>query len=93
MRNLLLLAALPCMLLAQTIEGTWQGTLTPNQNDGIRLAFKIARNGNAYEGRFYNLANGRQFNLGAIALQGNALKIAIPGNGMNYEGKIEADGN
>ena len=42
MRHLLLLAALPCALLAQALEGTWQGTLIPpNQNDGIRLAFKI----------------------------------------------------
>src|SRR5580700_201235 len=94
MKHLLLLAALPGPLLAQTIEGTWQGTLIPpNQNGGIRLAFKIDNNGNAYQGTFYNLANGRQLNLGAITLQGNAVKIAIPGNGMNYEGKIEADGS
>jgi bla regulator protein blaR1 len=94
MKLLFLLAALAGALLAQTLEGTWQGTLIPpNQNDGIRLAFKIDRNGNLYQGRFYNLANGRQFNLGAITLQGNAVKIAIPGNGMNYEGKIETDGN
>src|ERR1700704_4517355 len=93
MKHFLLLAALPSALLAQTIEGTWQGTLSPpNQNDGIRLAFKIDKNGNTYEGTFYNLANGRQLNLGAITLQGNAVKIAIPGNGMNYEGKIETDG-
>ncbi len=53
MRHLLLLAALRCALLAQTIEGTWQGTLTPpNQNDGIRLAFKIDKNGNTYQGTF-----------------------------------------
>ena len=94
MKRLLLLAALPGALLAQTIEGTWQGTLIPpNQNDGIRLAFKIDRNGDAYGGRFYNLENSRQFNLGAITLQGNAVKIVIPGNGMNYEGNIETDGN
>jgi len=94
MKHLWLLAALPGALLAEALEGTWQGTLIPpNQNDGIRLAFKIDKNGNAYQGRFYNLANGRQLNLGAITLQGNAVKIAIPGNGMNYEGKIEADGN
>jgi uncharacterized protein (TIGR03435 family) len=42
MKQLLLLVALPGALLAQTLEGTWQGTLNPpNQNDGIRLAFKI----------------------------------------------------
>ena len=94
MKQLLLLAALPGALLAQALEGTWQGTLAPpNQNDGIRLAFKIDKNGNTYQGTFYNLANVRQFNLGAITLQGNAVKIVIPGNGMNYEGRIEADGN
>jgi uncharacterized protein (TIGR03435 family) len=94
MKHLLLLTALSGVLLAQTVEGTWQGTLIPpNQNDGVRLAFKIDKNGNAYQGIFYNLANGRQLNLGAITLQGNAVKIAIPGNGMNYEGKLEADGN
>lgn len=93
MKHSLLLAILSGALLAQTIEGTWQGTLIPpNQNDGLRLAFKIATNGNAYQGTFYNLANGRQLNLGAVTLQGNVVKIAIPGNGMNYEGKIEADG-
>ena len=93
MKRLLLWAALPGTLLAQTIEGTWQGTLIPpNQNAGIRLAFKIDKNGNAYQGTFYNLANGRQLNLGTITFQGNAVKIAIPGNGMNYEGKVETDG-
>src|SRR6185369_18060406 len=94
MKHLWLLAALPGALLAQALEGTWQGTLIPpNQNDGIRLAFKIDKNGNAYQGTFYNLANGRQLNLGAITLQGSTVKIAIPGNGMNYDGKIEADGD
>jgi len=89
-----LLSALAGALLAQSIEGTWQGTLIPpNQKDGIRLAFKIEKNGSAYQGTFYNLANGRQLNLGAITLQGSTVKIAIPGNGMNYDGKIEADGN
>ena len=93
-KQLLLLLALTGALLAQTLEGTWQGTRTPpNRNDGIRLAFKIDKNGSTYQGTFYNLANGREFNLGAITLQGNAVKIAIPGNGMNYEGKIETDGN
>ena len=90
MNQLLLRVALPGALIAQTLKGTWQGTLTTsNQNDGIRLAFKIDKNGNTYQGTFYNLANGRQFNLGTITLQGNAVKIAVPGNGMNYEGKIE----
>jgi uncharacterized protein (TIGR03435 family) len=94
MKLLLLLAVLPGALLAQGLEGTWQGTLAPpNLNDGIRLAFKIDKNGNTWQGTLYNLGNGRQFNLGAITLHGNDVKIAIPGNGMNYEGRIESDGN
>jgi hypothetical protein len=93
-KHLLLLAVLQGALAAQSIEGTWQGTLTiPNRNLEIRLAFKMARNGSAHEGRFYNLDAGRQFTLGAITLQGNAVKIVIPGNGMTYEGKIDVDGS
>src|SRR5206468_8415770 len=64
----------------------------PNQNGELRLVFKIDKNGDVYQGRFYNLENSRQFNLGTITLQENAVKIAIPGNGMKYEGKIETDG-
>ncbi|MEO8372207.1 MAG: TIGR03435 family protein, partial [Candidatus Solibacter sp.] len=100
MKQLIWLAVLQGALLAQSIEGTWQGTLSPpNQNGGIRLVFKISKtgddkSGDAYQGRFYNLANNRQLALGAITLQaGNAVKIAIPGNGMTYEGKIDAGGN
>jgi len=95
MKHLLWLAALPGALMAQTIDGTWQGALTPpNQNVELRLVFKIDKNGDAYQGRFYNLANGRQLNLGAITFQpGNAITIAIPGNGMNYEGKLDPGGN
>src|SRR6185369_1006166 len=66
-KHLLLVAALQGALAAQSIEGTWQGTLTiPGRNLEVRLAFKIARNGSAHDGRFYNLDAGRQFALGAI---------------------------
>jgi uncharacterized protein (TIGR03435 family) len=93
-KHLLLLAVLQGGLAAQSIEGTWQGTLTiPGRNLEIRLAFKIAKNGSTYDGRFYNLAAGRQVDIGTITLQGNAVKIVIPGNGMTYEGKLDADGN
>ena len=41
MKKFLLLVALPGAL-AQTLDGNWQGTLTPpNRKDGIRLASKI----------------------------------------------------
>jgi|tagenome__1003787_1003787.scaffolds.fasta_scaffold20861076_2 uncharacterized protein (TIGR03435 family) len=94
MTRLLLLTAMPCALFAQSIEGTWQGTLMPpNRNEGIRLVFRIAWDGNNYQGTFYNLTNQRQLSLGAVTLRGSTVSIAISGNGMNYEGKLEADGN
>ena len=93
MKQLLLLAALPGPLLAQALEGTWQGALTPNPNLEIRMVFRITKDDSAHQGLLYNLASGGQFNLSAIALQGNTLKIAIPGLGGTYEGKFGADGN
>jgi uncharacterized protein (TIGR03435 family) len=94
MKQLLLLTALPGALLAQTLEGVWQGAIVPpNQGREIRMAFKITKDGNAYQGMFYNLEAGRQFNLGAIVLQGSVLKIAVPGNGSTYDGKFEAEAN
>jgi uncharacterized protein (TIGR03435 family) len=41
----------------------------------------------------YNIDQGGQLNLGAITLQGNSLKIAVPGLGATYDGNVEADGN
>jgi uncharacterized protein (TIGR03435 family) len=93
MKSLLLLAAMPAVIWGQSPEGIWQGTLTPVPNREIRIAFKITKDGTAYQGLYYNLAVGRQFNLGAITLQGNTIKIVIPGMGGTYDGKFEADGN
>jgi len=94
MKNLLLLVALPGALAAQALEGTWQGAITPpNQSREIRMAFKITKEDNGAQGVFYNLDAGRQLNLGATTLQGNVVKIAIPGMGATYEGKLDAEGN
>ena len=93
MKALLLLAALPGALLAQALEGTWQGTLAPVPNREIRMVFKITRDGDAHQGVYYNIDAGRQLKLGAITLQGNTVKIAIPGMGGTYEGRFEADRN
>jgi len=92
--KLFLLAALPAALFAQNLDGTWQGVLAPpNANREIRVVIKIAKSENAYQGTLYNLEQGGRVNLGTIALQGNSVKIAAPGLGANYEGKMEGDGN
>ncbi|MBZ5577673.1 MAG: TIGR03435 family protein [Acidobacteriia bacterium] len=93
-KELLLLAALSGALLAQGLEGTWQGTITPpNQNQEIRLVFQMTKDGNTLQGTFYNLAASRQLSLGAITIEGNAVKIVIPGMGGTYAGKFESEGN
>src|SRR5687768_1659061 len=94
MKPLLLLAALPGALLAQGLEGTWQGTMTPpNQNREFRIVMKIIKSENSHQGTLYNIDQGGRVNLGAITLQGSSVKIAVPGLGADYNGKIEADGN
>jgi uncharacterized protein (TIGR03435 family) len=91
MKEFLFLAALSGALSAQTLEGTWQGTITPpNQNREIRLAIKITKDSS---GTLYNLEAGRQLNLGAITMQGSTVKIVIPGMGATYEGKFESGGD
>ena len=68
MNHVLLPAALPGAILAQVREGTWQAAIMPaNQNREICVAFN--------QGVFYNLESGRHLNLGAIALQGNVVKL------------------
>jgi uncharacterized protein (TIGR03435 family) len=84
---------LPCVLSAQTLAGTWQGTLTPAPNRDVRMVFAITRDGNTHQGVYYNLDAGRQLNLGAMTVQGTTVTIAIPGMGATYEGKFAADGN
>jgi uncharacterized protein (TIGR03435 family) len=87
----LLLAALSGALFAQTLEGTWQGTISPpNQNREFRLAIRIAKDGS---GALYNLEAGRQLNLGEITIRGGTVKIVIPGMGATYDGKFEPGGN
>ena len=94
MKQLLLLVALPGLLLAQNLEGTWQGTVTPpNQNRELRVVIKIAKNGSNFQGTLYNIDQGGQVNLGAVTLQGSSVKMALPGLGANYDGKFDADGN
>jgi len=83
---------LPGALLAQTLEGTWQGAMVPpNQSREIRMVFQIRKDGSALQGMFYNLEAGRQLNLGAISLQGKVVKMAVPGIGAAYDGKLGAD--
>jgi uncharacterized protein (TIGR03435 family) len=92
MKLLLLLAALPGILLAQNLEGTWQGTLAAPQGD-LRTVIKITKTGNAFQGTFYSIDQRGQAAIGTITQQGSNVKLVVPGPNLTYEGKIESDGN
>src|SRR5437868_6828568 len=67
MKQLLLLAALPGALLAQALEGTWQGALSPpNQSREIRVVLKITKNENVHQGTLYNIDQGGVVNLAQL---------------------------
>jgi uncharacterized protein (TIGR03435 family) len=101
MKNLALVLALVALstsaLFAQSLTGTWQGTLavpsTPPRD--LRVVIKIAPSDkDALTGMFYSIDQpGPGIGTGAIALQGSAVRMAIPGIGGSYEGKLSADGN
>lgn len=96
MRNLALgmvaFAALCGTVLAQDLTGTWQGTLQRPQE--LRAVIKIVRNGDALQGTLHSIDQGGQGRpINPVTLQGGTVKMAIPGIGATYEGKLEADGN
>ncbi|MEO5926224.1 MAG: TIGR03435 family protein [Bryobacteraceae bacterium] len=94
MKYLLLLAALPGLLLAQGLEGTWQGTLIAPGNRELRSVIKIVKDGAAMKGTFYSIdQGGAQIAISAATLQGSTVKMTVPGIGGSYDGKLESDGN
>jgi bla regulator protein blaR1 len=83
-------------LLAQDLTGTWQGTLTlPNNGRELRTVIKVAKtDGAAMRGTMHSIDQGPgAIPINPITLQGSAVKMAMPGIGGTFEGKLEADGN
>jgi len=93
MLGIIALAAWPGgALLAQDLTGTWQGTLSANNRD-LRTVIKISKaDGNALKAVLYSIDQGGQGLAGAATLQGQGVKITIPGIGGTYEGKLNTDG-
>lgn len=81
-------------LLAQTITGSWQGSLAPPGGRPLRLVIKIARaDDESLKATLYSIDQGGQpINASSASQQGTTLKIAIAAIGGNYEGKMSADG-
>ncbi len=89
-----LLSALP--LFAQGLPGTWQGTLkVPQAPRGeLRVVFRISTaEADALKAEMVSIDQGAQaFPASSVTLRDRAVKIAIPGVGGGFEGKMSADG-
>ena len=89
-----LFSALP--LFAQSLPGTWQGTLKVPQapNGELRVVFRISTTGaDALKAEMVSIDQGAQaFPSSSVTLRDHAVKIAIPGLGGAFEGKMSADG-
>jgi uncharacterized protein (TIGR03435 family) len=80
---------------APDITGTWQGTLSiPQANRELRTVVKISKaDGGGLKAMFYSIDQpGPGIPIGTITLQGSTVKMAIPGIGGSYEGKLDSDG-
>jgi uncharacterized protein (TIGR03435 family) len=82
-------------LLAQSLTGTWQGTLALPNGKGLRTVIKVATSDNdALKGTFYSIDQGGQsFPIGVVTLQGSTVKMTISAIGGGYDGKMAPDGN
>ena len=79
-------------LHAQDVVGTWQGTLQVQGRD-LRMVFKIANDG-GLKATIFSIDQGGGAGLpGTVTLQGAAIKVAIPGIGGSYDGRLSGDGN
>ena len=90
----MLLFTLP--LLAQSLPGTWQGTLkVPQAPRGeLRVVFHISTTGaDALKAEMVSIDQGAQaFPASSVTLRDRVVKIALPGLGGGFEGKMSADG-
>jgi len=90
------LASVPgSALLAQSLTGTWQGTLKPNPTTDLRLVFKISTSDkDTLKGVMYSIDQKTPaIPVGAVTLQGSAVKLTVPVIGGTFEGKLGSDGN
>ena len=93
-RSLAVVAALfASPVYAQTIAGTWQGTL--NVGKELRIVFAIANaDGGELRATMYSIDQGGQgMAVTPVVLQGTTVRMTITGIGGTYEGQLSADGS
>jgi uncharacterized protein (TIGR03435 family) len=77
-------------LHAQDISGNWQGTLQVGK--GLRTVLKISKEDTQLKAVMYNIDQGGQQQVTAIAVQGNAVTFSIKPIDVTYSGTLSADG-
>jgi hypothetical protein len=89
----IILFASPGQMFAQSLVGTWQGTLqAPNRS--LRTVIKISTtDADGLKALLYSIDQQSPGLPGTITLKGTAVKMAIPAVGGTYEGTLSADGN
>jgi uncharacterized protein (TIGR03435 family) len=90
-RTVALAAFAAASLFGQDITGVWQGTLQTPQRD-LRIVVKVAKEQSGLKAVMYSIDQGGGGIGGTVTLQAPAVKIAIPGIGATYEGKLDSDG-
>jgi uncharacterized protein (TIGR03435 family) len=98
MLGIIALAALTgSTLLAQSLTGTWQGTLkVPQAPKGeLRVVLQISTtDADTLKTVMYSIDQGGQpISASTTTVSGSAVKILVPGIGGTYEGRVNADGN
>jgi uncharacterized protein (TIGR03435 family) len=80
-------------LQAQSLIGTWQGTLQAGRGD-LRIVMKISNEGGGLRALLYRIDQGSGATPGATFTPQDAdFKISFPAISATYEGKLSGDGN
>ncbi len=83
-----LLAAIPVFSQEHDISGAWQGTLHTPRGD-LRIVMKVSKDASGYKAMMYSIdQGGGGLPASSVAVQGGAVKIAVPAIGGVYEGKF-----
>jgi uncharacterized protein (TIGR03435 family) len=90
-KTLLLFAALASAAFAQDLVGTWQGKLQVGKE--LRVVLKISKaDDSSLKAVFYSIdQTGAGISANSVGVQGQNVKIGIPGIGGTIEGKLAAD--
>jgi len=83
------------VLHGQEMAGAWQGTLQPAAGGpALRIVVQLSQAADqTWQARMYSIDQGGQPINGAVTLQGSVVKIAVPGIGGTFEGRLSDDRN